>query len=184
MDGENYQAMSVCDRAAAWDKPRSEMAAVGRCRVASGKMMSAAFCRKPLRPIGNENPSRDGDWSEWTFIFASKALRRKKTIVQLLLYNFYLLHFWKFFGLSKTSNNNLRRCPANIFSHWCNRLENFFMPFQDFPFFRNKLLYNTTLKEFGDLWLKLYQEPRQLFSSRHFSNTLHQAQLNPLPCLA
>ena len=27
MDGENYQAMFVCGRAAAWDKPRSERAA-------------------------------------------------------------------------------------------------------------------------------------------------------------
>ena len=69
MDGENYQAMFVCGHAAAWDKPRSEraggplavVAAVGRCRIASGKMMSAAFCRKPLHPVGNENLSRVAD---------------------------------------------------------------------------------------------------------------------------
>jgi hypothetical protein len=33
----------------------------GRCRMASGKRMSAAFCRKPPRPVGNENRPRDDD---------------------------------------------------------------------------------------------------------------------------
>jgi hypothetical protein len=36
MDGENHQAMFVCGRAAAWDKPRSERAD-SKCRMALGK---------------------------------------------------------------------------------------------------------------------------------------------------
>jgi hypothetical protein len=35
--------------------------------MASGKRLSAAFCRKPLRPVGNENRARVADrtWEFW-----------------------------------------------------------------------------------------------------------------------
>jgi hypothetical protein len=41
MDGENYQAMFVCGRAAAWDKPRSERADGSLAVVAEVKFAAA-----------------------------------------------------------------------------------------------------------------------------------------------
>jgi hypothetical protein len=36
-------------------------------RIASGKMMSAAFCRKLLRPVGNENSPLHPAWLRRSF---------------------------------------------------------------------------------------------------------------------
>jgi hypothetical protein len=50
MDGENYQAMFVCGRAAAWDKPRSERVVGRQMPPGFGKKDECGFLPKAATP--------------------------------------------------------------------------------------------------------------------------------------